>query len=267
MSGMPAAAFEALGGGVYRASTLTRGPWDPGHQHAGPPIALVAREIDRVATPAGFPHLARLTCNLIRPVPIGEIALEVQTVYSGRSVAHYAATISSGGKPVALFTAVAQRQDTVSIPPGLPGHPLAMAPRLPEDSEPARFPFRTPPPGYPDFVETRVAAGTFFRGPSAVWFRLKYPLVVGEAPTALETVAASADSGNGISAVLDFGKYLFQNSDLTINLLRAPQGEWICVDARTLIGPGGGGLAESQLFDQQGLIGRATQSLAVRMRE
>jgi hypothetical protein len=43
-------------------------------------------------------------------------------------------------------------------------------------------------------------------------------------------------------------------------------GEWICVDARTLLAPNGCGLAESQLFDELGLIGRATQSLAVRAR-
>jgi hypothetical protein len=77
-------------------------------------------------------------------------------------------------------------------------------------------------------------------------------------------VAVAADSGNGISAVLDFARYLFVNSDLTINLLRCPQGEWICVDARTLLAPNGCGLAESQLFDEAGLVGRATQSLAVR---
>lgn len=55
-------------------------------------------------------------------------------------------------------------------------------------------------------------------------------------------------------------------SDLTISLLRRPVGEWICLDARTAFGPDGGGLAESALYDAQGLIGRATQSLAVRLR-
>jgi hypothetical protein len=48
--------------------------------------------------------------------------------------------------------------------------------------------------------------------------------------------------------------------------LRRPVGEWICIDARTLLAPNGCGLAESQLFDEIGLIGRATQSLAVRER-
>lgn len=36
------AAFTALGTNVFRASQLTRGPWHPQQQHAGPPIALVS---------------------------------------------------------------------------------------------------------------------------------------------------------------------------------------------------------------------------------
>ena len=88
----------------------------------------------------------------------------------------------------------------------------------------------------------------------------------GEEPSGYQRVAVAADSGNGISALLSIERYLFVNSDLTINLLRRPVGEWICVDARALLAPNGCGLAESQLFDEQGLIGRATQSLAVRAR-
>lgn len=260
-------AYQPLGGNAFRATELTRGPWDPGHQHAGPPIALVAGEIQRAASALGFTHVARLTANLLRPVAIGDVSVDVQPGYSGRTMAHFSATLAAGGKTVALFTALAQRESDFAVPDGLKGHPLPSAPRGVEDSVEARFPFTTPHPGYPDLVESRVAEGVFFRGPSAVWFRLRHPLVAGETPTPFQLVAVAADSGNGISAVLDFRKYLFQNSDLTINLLRVPQGEWICVDARTLIGPGGGGIAESRLFDVQGLIGRATQSLAVRTRD
>ena len=85
------------------------------------------------------------------------------------------------------------------------------------------------------------------------------------APSPYQRVAA-ADSGNGISATLDFDKYIFVNCDLTINLLRRPEGEWICLEARTLFGDNGCGLAESALYDERGMIGRATQSLAVRAR-
>jgi hypothetical protein len=256
-----------LENGTYAASDLTRGPWHPDHQHGGPPIALVARSIERAAAALDLTHVARLTANLLRPIPIADLAVEVRTEYAGRNVAHFSARLTAGDKDVARFTAVAQREGKMDIPAGLPGHPLPHAPRSVDDSPEAKFPFSPTVIGYKDFIESRIAEGVFFRGPSAVWFRMRYPLVAGEEPSPMQRVAVAADSGNGISAVLDFRTYIFVNSDLTINLLRKPQGEWICIDARTLLGSFGSGLAEARIFDSLGLIGRSTQSLAIRLRE
>ena len=33
---------------AHFATEATRGPWDPGAQHAGPPAALIGREIERL---------------------------------------------------------------------------------------------------------------------------------------------------------------------------------------------------------------------------
>ena len=262
---IPACAYERAGD-RYRATELTRGPWSPAHQHAGPPIALVGGAIERAAAAMEYTHVARLTANLIRPIPIGELAFEVRTEYAGKGVAHFAATLEAEGKEVARFTAVAQREQAIALPADVPGHPLPQAPKRVDESVEARMPIVTDMVGYPELVQTRVATGRPFRTPSAVWFRLRYPLVAGESPLPLERVAVAADSGNGISAVLDFRKFTFANSDLTINLLRVPRGEWICVDSQSYFCDEGGGLAESRLFDEEGLVGRATQSLAVRAR-
>ena len=259
-------AYAEADHGRYRASELTRGPWDPQHQHAGPPIALVCRAIERAAQAHGLTHLSRLTANLLRPVPIGELAVEVAVDYAGRNAGHYSARLVAAGKDVARFTALVQRESAVALPERLAGHPLPMAPEAPDASLPAAFPFAGRRLGYGDLVETRVARGQFFAGPCAIWFRLRHPLLPDEVPSVYQRVAVAADSGNGISAVLDFKSYTFVNSDLTINLLRRPRGEWICLDARTHLGPDGCGLAESALFDTDGLIGRATQSLSVRSR-
>ena len=43
------AAYSEVSDGVFRASSLTRGPWNPDHQHAGPPSALICRAIERAA--------------------------------------------------------------------------------------------------------------------------------------------------------------------------------------------------------------------------
>jgi hypothetical protein len=263
---MPGSAYVALKDGGFRSTGLTRGPWHPDHQHAGPPIALACRAIERAAAELELTHIARLTANLLRPVPISELKVEVATDYAGRNVAHFSASITALGKEVARFTAVAQRESEVPLPPGLPGHPLPLAPLAVEESAPVAFPFEGAHTGYQDLVETRVARGKFFHGPSAIWFRMRHPLVEGEVTSVYQRVAVAADSGNGISAILDFSRYTFVNSDLTVNLLRKPQGEWICIDAKTYAGTSGGGLAESMLFDAAGLIGRATQSLSIRLR-
>ncbi|HEY5900152.1 MAG TPA: thioesterase family protein [Burkholderiales bacterium] len=266
MNDVPSSAFVVAPDGAFAATELTRGPWHPDHQHAGPPIALAARAIERAASTLELTHFARLTASLYRPVPIAELAVEVRRDYVGRNVGHFSASLNAAGKEVARLTAVVQRESETPLPAALPGHPLPAAPRAVDESPPAKFPFDRTRLGYQDLVETRVAKGEFFRAPSAVWFRLHYPLIAGEEPSGMQRVAVAADSGNGISAVLDFRRHLFLNSDLTINLLRPPQGEWICIDAQTLLGPSGGGVAEARIFDAEGLVGRSTQSLSVRLR-
>ena len=263
---MAAYAYRVQSARAVEATELTRGPWDPRHQHAGPPVAMVCRAIEAVAAGHGLTHLGRLTANLLRPVPIGVLEIEVDTDYAGRNAAHYSARLLSDGKEVARFTALAQREADVTLPAVLQGHPLPQAPRSPADSTPDRMPFGVERINYADLVENRSAVGRMFGGPSAIWFRLRHPLVEGEVPSPYQRVAVAADSGNGISAILDFTRYVFVNADLTINLLRKPQGEWICLEANTLLAPNGCGLAESRLYDEAGLVGRATQTLSVRER-
>lgn len=264
---MPTSAYLLRENSDFGSTILTRGPWHHEHQHAGPPIALLCRAIEVVAAAHALPHIARLTANLLRPVPIGELSIDVATDYAGRNAGHFSARLLASGKEVARATALAQRENDVPLPQNLPGHPLLLSLRGPDQSPQVHFPFSGKLVGYADLVETRIAHGNFFNGPCAIWFRLLHPLVLGERPSAYQRVSVAADSGNGISAILDFQNYSFVNSDLTINLLRRPQGDWICVDAQTLLGPNGGGLAESVLYDIHGRVGRATQSLAISRRQ
>ena len=103
-------------------------------------------------------------------------------------------------------------------------------------------------------------------GPGRVWMRLRHPLLPGETTSPLARLAATADFGNGISATLPFDRFVFINADLTIHLQRAPTGEWIGLDACTLLHDGGVATAESVLHDQHGPLGRAFQTLVVQQR-
>lgn len=262
----PSCAYRSVGEQRFCATELTRGPWDAAHQHAGPPSALVCRAVEAAAQGHGLTQLSRFTANLLRPVPIGEVGTRIQVDYVGKNTGHFSGELMAQGKPVLRFSALVQRENAVELPSDLPGHPWPQAPLQPLDSPPARMPFAGRVIGYGDLIENRQASGQMFRGPCAIWFRLKHPLVDAELPTAYQRTAVAADSGNGISAVLDWQHYSFINSDLTINWLRQPRGEWICLQAQTWIGDSGCALAESALYDQAGLFGRATQSLSIRRR-
>lgn len=266
MSPPPSQAYRSLADHRFAATELTRGPWDPAHQHAGPPTALVCRAIEAAAAMHGLSHVGRMTVNLLRPVPIADLHIELREDYIGRNAGHFSASLWGQGKELARITALVQRELVLPVPAGTPGHPLPSAPKAPADCEHVDLPFKSRQLGYADLVENRLVEGRFFAGPCTAWFHLNHALVDDETPSPYQRVAVAADSGNGISAALDFKSYLFVNSDLTINLLRRPLGEWICLAARTELGGNGCGLAESALYDETGLIGRATQSLAVRPR-
>jgi len=78
--------------------------------------------------------------------------------------------------------------------------------------------------------------------------------------------ATAADFGNGLSWVLPLGRYLFANADLTLHLHRQPVGEWIGLQSQTQADAGGTGVTLSLLFDEQGSIGMAAQTLVLRER-
>jgi hypothetical protein len=91
---MPAVkgAFYKRDGEQFVATELTRGPWDPGAQHAGPPAGLIGREIEMLDGAEDF-HVGRVTFEILKPVPIGPVAVEVEIVRPGRRVQMVEATL------------------------------------------------------------------------------------------------------------------------------------------------------------------------------
>ena len=136
------AAYVETAEGAFLASPLTRGPWHPDHQHAGPPSALICRAVEREGAREGLTHVARLTVNLLRPAPIGECRVEVTQDYLGRTAGHYSGRLIAGAKDIARFTALAQREEDLPVPAGTPGHPPPHAPKPPEECPVVRLPFK-----------------------------------------------------------------------------------------------------------------------------
>lgn len=257
-------AFYELDGDRLVATELTRGPWDPDAQHAGPPAALLGREIERLPDADEF-QIGRITCEILGSVPIAPLFVSARIVRPGRRVQLVEAELSDGERPLMRASAWRIRTASVEIPPA------AMAPEEPppgpgQGREVEFFPTGQEL-GYHTAMECRFVEGGFVEpGPAVVWLRMRQPLVAGEGPTPLQRVLVAADVGNGVSASLDYRSYLFINVDLTVHLERLPQGEWVCVDAQTLPQPNGLGTAESVMSDQRGRIGRALQTLLIAQR-
>jgi hypothetical protein len=263
--------FIPAGDGRYEPTEHARGPWDPRALHGGAPAALIARAFERTQ-PGTELAIARLGFEFLRPVPLAPLTLTTRIVRKGRRVQELAAELTAdlGGTGAEELVCRASALRLQPVPDGLPGSGQAPPAAMlgPEHGRAVEYALNK-------------AAGTslatsgmemswlndpWSKGPGKVWMRLRHPLLPGEQATPLVRAVATADFGNGISAELPFEDYLFINADLTIHLWRSPRGEWIGLDAQTLLQGGGTGVAESVLHDEHGAVGRAFQTLVVQPR-
>lgn len=255
-------AFYIPDGDGFVSTDWTRGPWDARFQHAGPPSALLGRAIERLDGGEDF-TVARITVELLRSVPVERLTVDARLVRPGRNVQLAQAVISDGSGEVALARAWRMRREDTTAEQS----PRSLDVPGPQAGEPIRDFDPWHGPSYFSAVEWRPVAGSFLDpGPATVWMRMNTQLVEGEVPSPLSRVLVAADSGNGISMELPIDRYLFINTELTVHLFREAAGEWVCLDARTRIGPSGSGVASSAISDLDGRIGVASQALLVRPR-
>jgi hypothetical protein len=254
--------FLPLADSRYAATVLTRGPWDRGAQHAGPPSALLGRAIE-ACEPRDDMIVARVALDILRPVPITTFEVAARVRRGGRNVELVESSLLADG--VEVMRAAAWRI-RLTDPAVRPTEPVAPPPG-PENADAlAEFPGWADV-GYHTAIEWRFVAGAFFSpGPAKAWMRMRYPLVAGEEPSPLTRVLIAADSGNGVSGVVNFNHFYAINTDLTVHLHRHPVGEWVCLDAETTIDHDGVGLAASIISDERSVIGRGSQSLFVAAR-
>jgi hypothetical protein len=207
-------------------------------------------------------RLARVTVELLRPVPLEALHLTASVLRPGRKIALLEAELrlASDGTRLGLARGLRIREAEVDFP----GPGDEQVPELPAASDAPGGTLPGAPVAYHSHgVEHRFLRGSFgVPGPMFDWTRLRVPVVPGEEPTAWQRAVAVADFGNGLSALLPFdGSSLFVNPDLTVHLWREPVGEWVGLDASTNASTTGIGLAETVIWDRTGYVGRGLQSL------
>lgn len=252
-------AFFRTDGGRLVSTELTRGPWNDLHMHGGPPAALLGRAIERLP---GLGAVARMTFELLRPVPLGEVEVTAAVLQVGKSVQRSQATLWADGVERMRVQALHLQVGTLGTPPSR--HRVeAAAPAALADFT---FPFFRAAQGYHRAVNVKYARGSFGDDAVTVWMRPAVALVEGEALSPLQRTLVCIDAQSGLCPPVDVDRFTFVNPDLTLCLERPLEGDWLGLHVRSAAQASGVGLAEAQLFDGRGVLGRSAQMLIVRAR-
>lgn len=252
--------LDDRGDGKFTAEphVSTEGPWGAGLQHGGPPNALAVACAERTLQTADDRTdlvALRLASDFVGPVPVAPLDVRSSVRRLARSAALVEVTISAGGRDCLSSRVWFVRDaDTSALAP-----PLDEPTTIPDDAAglDSEFP-------YGRSIDWRFVSGAMRTpGPAAAWARPRLALFDGYDWSGLARSVVIADSGNGLSAELDWDEWGFLNVDLDVHLARPLVGEWVLLDARTRLSAHGSGLATSTLSDVHGVVGSGNQTLVV----
>ena len=254
---------------TYTPSEWAGSPWSVENQHGGPVNALFARAAEEAATQTGL-QVTRLTVDLFRAVPMLPLDLAWRFVRRGRRIAAIEAELRLTDQDECISRASAV---LLQPQPDLP-RSWSQAPAPPMDlqsNEDVEFMPRdmrqSMPPGFHWSFEVRM--GDDEHGPAA-WITTPLQLTREEPMSPLQRCAAVADLTFGLSGRtllrqrkvdVDAWRVPMINIDTTIYWERPPVGTWFGFRHALLTDRAGIGLAEADLADREGRLGRSLQAL------
>ena len=249
--------YEELGEGRYRPTIHVQGAWNDDEQHMSPVAGLLAHAVE-VHDPRPELQLSRITYDILGFIPLAQSHVRVRTLRPGRTIELVEATMEVAGRDVVRATAWRlRRQDTTAVEGG-------QIPPLPGPDVMPLWGFRSVwVGGYIATMHGRRDEDSR-PGRAKAWIRSDVHLLDGEAVSPTAQFLRLVDTANGIATREDPRQWVFPNIDLTVHLLRQPEGEWVGFDTTVSFGPSGLGLTSSWLHDQSGPVGRVEQALTVR---
>ena len=200
---MPTAIFNR-DGDFFVPTEYAGGPWTPEFQHGSPPAALLCYEVEQHRGSENM-HLARLTIDLFRAVPMKPLKMRSQVLREGKRIKVIEAFLSDEnggdiGRALGLFftknqlDAVPER--FVSPPSNIP---------LPGEFEPKPFiklQQGQVASGLNGIMEMqRVDDGKMGSGSGICWTHLPIEIISGVESTPNLRAAIASDYGNGIGQV------------------------------------------------------------------
>jgi hypothetical protein len=209
-------------------------------------------------------QLCRLTLELLRPIPFAGFKIAAKVTREGKTVSTSSAQlINDEGKTIVEATGLHMTQQPVKTIPSYQ-HSFGNA----ADAQPGLFPIQHTLHTLPAFngsgVSTRYPEGqNHLPGPTTAWLKT-VPLLSKEQPSPFQRICPLADCGNAFGRNAEPQDVAFMNTDLTLLLHRPPSGEWLGTQSTGYWEPNGIGMADALLFDEQGVVGRALQTLLLR---
>jgi hypothetical protein len=259
-----ASALYVRDGDAYVGTSCTKGPWHANAQSGGAVLALLGHVLEDVGTLAPM-SLARLTVDIVRPVPLGErLRVGAEILREGKKIQLVELAIHAGDTVTTRARALRIRDRDVA---SLDGFPISTSALNPAASLP-------PPealggvdhiPGIAPFLrfgaELRRTVYKPIDGIHAVWCRLRVPVVAGEPVRAASRAALPLDLVNLIGVDLDPTRASSINPDVTGHLARGPVGEWVALTGHTYFAHDvGHGMSMAVMSDADGVFGVASTS-------
>ena len=244
-------------------TSLAQGPWNPEHQNGGAVAGILARAVDAIEAPSPM-RIARLSIDLMRPVPMRPLKPRVQVVRAGRRIQVVDAWLENDGVPVARTSALRIRSDESLAPGDAYSFPFTPPARPGPGSErPVTRRKLGYVPGWLRAVDFRREQLSQPGQKNRAWVRLRKDLVSGEPTRPIVQLAALSDFSAGIANPLDFSEWTSPNADLTLHILREPQSRWLALEGICAIAHDGLGQSSATIFDEKGVCARGQASLLV----
>jgi len=251
-------------GPLFRATEHAGGPWSPDMLQGSATTALMAREIERIASTSGF-AIRRLTFDLWRPAGLHAFETRTDLLRDGRKAKTVQVRLMEGETEIGRCTALLTAGSGES--PADPFARPAAADEPPEAGVPPP-PFAQRWSRYFQNVSVRMIEGALEKpGPAAAWMRLDAALVDGEPNTPMLQAVQAADFSSGVAQIVDMRSWTFINPEISLYFLRPPEDEWILIRAATRVGANGAGLTMATLSDLKGPFAEVIQAMSFERRE
>ncbi len=252
--------FHISPDGAFVGNDSARGPWSAEHCHAGPVSGLIVRAAETEVGPDKM--LTRLTVDLLRPLPLSGLRVAAETTRHTKTLATTRVTVHDLDDTLCATATTMHlvRRDLGPVPN------VAIDPPSLDGAVTGPFPIgetRHHLPGFANHSEILYPKdGSQGAGPKTIWMRTP-PLLEGETQSPIQALCPLADCGNGISWNAPTTEMGFMNTDLTVQVHREPVSDWLASESVCHWQPSGIGMSQSVLYDTEGPVGTALQTLVL----